>query len=93
MDKTEANEIINNEIKDLRKKPYNDLAKIIDSGITKEVKGKSRKLYQLEIQAFWDDKKGENLRVSIAIDDGGWRAFIPITNDFIISPNGEFIGE
>lgn len=93
MDKVEANEIIANEINDLRKKQYHELVKIIDYRITKEVRGYSGQLYQIEVQAFWDDKKCENLRVLVAVDDGGFMAFMPLTNSFIISPNSKFIGE
>ncbi len=50
-------------------------------------------LYQIEIQAYWDDKPNENIRVMGSIDDGGWRAFSPLSDDFIKSPNNEFIGE
>jgi hypothetical protein len=24
----------------------------------------------------------------VSIDDGGWRAFLPLTDDFIIAPDG-----
>jgi len=34
------------------------------------------------------------MRVFISIDDGGWQRIIcPITDDFIIAPDGSFIGE
>jgi hypothetical protein len=29
----------------------------------------------------------------VSIDDGGLRAFYPITEDFIMSPSGAFVGE
>jgi hypothetical protein len=47
--------------------------------------------YQIEIQAFWDDGKTKNLRVMVAIDDGGGRAFKPICDSFIITPEGKFL--
>ena len=51
--------------------------------------GASGVLYQLETQAFWDTGKEGDLRVSVAIDDcRGWRSFIPLVRDFIISPTG-----
>jgi hypothetical protein len=28
-----------------------------------------------------------------SIDDGGWRAFAPLTRSFIKSPDGTFVGE
>jgi hypothetical protein len=47
--------------------------------------------YQIEIQAFWDDRKTKNLRVMAAIDDGGLKAFKPICDSLIITPEGKFL--
>lgn len=49
--------------------------------------------YQLEVEAFWDDKPKRTLRVTVSIDDGGWRSFFPLSDDFIIAPDGTFVGE
>jgi hypothetical protein len=49
--------------------------------------------YQLELQCFWDDQPDGHVRVMASIDDGGWRAFVPLTRDFIKAPDGRFIGE
>jgi hypothetical protein len=32
-------------------------------------------------------------KVAISIDDGGWRAFVPLTDAFIMASNGSFVGE
>jgi hypothetical protein len=32
-------------------------------------------------------------RVFVNIDDGDWRAFLPLTNSPIKSPSGELLGE
>lgn len=61
--------------------------------ITGECIGPSGKTYQIEIQAFWDGREKDNIRVMGSIDDGGWRAFCPLSEDFIKSPSDEFIGE
>jgi hypothetical protein len=55
--------------------------------------GESGTRYQAEIEVVWDDKRDGNLRVFAAIDDGGWRAFAPLTNSFIVAPDGSFVGE
>lgn len=49
-----------------------------------EREGASGAVYQFEIQVFWDDKPGGNVRVMGSIDDGGWRAFVPLCEDFIM---------
>ena len=49
--------------------------------------------YQVEVQALWDDRKGNDLRVFIAVDDFGPSAFHPLVVDFIVAPDGRFVGE
>ena len=95
MDKIEANEILARYIEDLRMLSYAELCKylnLVDID-TPEVIGKSGVKYQLEIHAFWDNKPNVNLRVMVSIDDGGWRSYKPLTSDFIIDPDGTFVGE
>ena len=61
---------------------------------TLEVMGESESKYQFEIQVIWDNKPGGNLRVIVSIDDSSiWRAISPLSEDFIIAPDGSFIGE
>jgi hypothetical protein len=31
--------------------------------------------------------------VIVNVDDGGFRAFVPLTADFIVGPDGSFVGE
>ena len=47
----------------------------------------------VEINAMWDDKPNSDIRVIASIDDGGWRAFVPVSDSFIIAPDGTFVGE
>ena len=94
MNKKEAKEIIKHQLEPYRGKPYSELIKMINAEpITYEHIGLSGSLYQIEIQAFWDDKANSNVRVMGSIDDGGWRAFSPLSDDFIKNPKDEFIGE
>lgn len=48
---------------------------------------------QVEISVFWDDRPDSDIRVILSIDDGGWRAFLPVTDSFIIAADGTFVGE
>ncbi len=91
MNKEEAKTVLNTLLAKYRAKTYNDLQYLLNEQDSSEVEVESGAKYQLEIQAVWDDKKDGNLRVMGAIDDGGLRAFKPLTNDFIITPNGELI--
>lgn len=88
MNKIEAKEILSEQITRLKRLSYTELLKFFGPVNIKvlELAGKSGKKYQVEIKSFWDDKPNQNLRVSVSIDDGGWRAWVPITDSFIVSP-------
>jgi len=86
-----AHALINAELNRLRELTYSDLTELIGRVETNELVGQDGKRYQLEIQAFWDSKKGGDVRVMVAADDARWRAFKPLTNDFIMRPNGSFV--
>lgn len=58
-----------------------------------EVTGKSGTSYQGEVQVFWDGEPDGAIRVIASVDDGGWRAFVPLSEDFILAPDGTFVGE
>jgi hypothetical protein len=89
-----AYSLINAELQRLRKLPYSELAALIGKQPeTKEVVGEDGRVYQLEVMAFWDSKKGKNVRLIVAADDGGPRACHPVTGDFIMRPDGTFVGE
>ncbi|MDP8931731.1 MAG: hypothetical protein M3O70_24980 [Actinomycetota bacterium] len=93
MDTREARKILLEVISDLRKLSYEELSRFMDEPGLLEITGDSGTWYQLEIIVFIDDPKVQTLRVSVGIDDGGWRAFCPVTDDFIIAPDGSFVGE
>ena len=65
----------------------------VGSATTDEIPRDGERSWQVEVQVSWDDQPNGNIRVMVSIDDGGLRAFVPMTNDFIKSPSGEFIGE
>jgi hypothetical protein len=92
MNKQEAKEIIRKQLDVYRRMPYFELIKLIDADpIAYEIRGPSGVLYQIEIEAFWDDKPNGNIRVVGSIDDGGLRAFVPLSDDFIKNSKDEFI--
>jgi hypothetical protein len=93
MNKAEARSILHAELLKYRAKNYPDLLYLLERQDCFEVKGSSGVLYQLEIQAFWDAKPNDILRVQGSIDDRGLRAFFPLVEDFLITPAGQLIGE
>jgi len=94
MNKQEAKEIASKQLEAYRTRPYKELSKMIKAEpINFQVRRLSGVLYNIEIQAFWDDKPNGNIRVMCSIDDGGWRSYSPMSTDFIKSPADEFVGE
>jgi hypothetical protein len=94
MDNEEAIKVLEQELALFRNEPYDKLVERVSAGsLDFERIGPTGKAYQVEIQAFWDDQPGGNVRVVGAIDDGGWRAFIPLHRDFCKAPDGSFVGE
>lgn len=95
MDKKEALSILAEHLARYRSRSYAKLASWarqhrID---TPEAAGPSGTRYQIEVQFFWDGKPEGDVRVGASIDDGGIRAFFPLTGSFILRPEGKFVGE
>ena len=86
MDKSEAHKILGEQL--ARFSGYTELVPLVESGRVEnfEVRGESGAKYQVEIQFFWDDKRRRIVRVVGSIDDGGIRAFVPLTETLLISP-------
>lgn len=88
-----AHALIDAELHRLQQLRYSELAALIGKAETKYLVGEDGKTYQLEIQAFWDSKKGADVRLMVAADDGGWRVFKPLTGDFIMRPDGSLVSD
>lgn len=84
MDRSEALKLLNTKLDDYRKLSYSEVAAKIGDEEVVEVTGPSGTVYQIEIQIVWDEKPNGDVRVLGAIDDGGWRAFLPLTSDVIV---------
>ena len=93
MDTVAARRVLKEWLTKLRAIPYRELASRVDSVTTDDVVRDSERSWQLEIQVLWDDEPNGNVRVIVSIDDGGLRAFVPLTESFVKSPSGEFVGE
>lgn len=93
MDKQIVASLIGEELKSLRTVGYRDLVARIGECEHKEMLGADGKTYQLEIEVFWDGKKDGDVRVMVAADDGGWSAFKPMTDSFIMAPDGHYAGQ
>jgi len=93
MNREIARALVDEELERLRKLSYAEHLKFLDKASTIKLQGADGKHYQIECQAFWDGKKGGNIRVTVSADDGGLSTFRPLTGDFIVAPDGSFVGE
>jgi len=93
MDTKEAQPLLKARVNHLRAMSYHDLLGLLDKQTVTEVDGSSGHRYTIETSVFWDGAKDRDLRVVVSIDDGGWRAYAPMTDDFIMAPDGSFVGE
>ncbi len=86
MDKSEDKRVLVKHLGKYKAKTYAELKELIDELEVCEIAGRSGVLYQLEVQVFWDDKRNGQIRVIAAIDDGGWRAFCPLSGGLLVPP-------
>jgi hypothetical protein len=93
MNKTEARELLERELANYKNRSPGELSRLVDRTETFERRSPSGTVYQIEVQVFWDDKPNQGIRVVGSIDDGGWRALAPMSDDFIVLPDGSFIGK
>ena len=93
MNKVEALSLLEGQLRPWRERSWAQLREEVGQSHRFEVTGESGTCYQGEIQVFWDDKTDGAIRVMASIDDGGWRAFVPLTDDFILAPDGTFVDE
>jgi hypothetical protein len=93
MDENEAKKILTEQLERYRERSHSELTQLIGQPQTFTVMGGSGTEYGLEFEAVWDHQPGRDLRVMGSIDDGGWRAFRPLTDDFIMRNDGSFVAE
>ena len=93
MDEQEAWKLLCSHLNRYRQMSYADLSAQMTGPISLEIQQPDSGWYQIEIEILMDDPSTGNFRVIGSIDDGGWRAFFPLSEDFIMAPDGSFIGE
>jgi hypothetical protein len=93
-DKADAKKALTKELSQYKEMSYQDLTKLfvtekfIDA---KEVISPAGAELQVEIEGFWDDTVDGNLRIFGSIDDGGLRAYCPLSESFIMRPDGSLL--
>jgi hypothetical protein len=94
MDRSEAQALLRVQLADYRSRSYGRLTELVGAQERAEMIGPSGQPYQCVVNIMWDDKPGGNVRVLGSVDDGTFRnAVLPMTDDFIMAPDGSFVGE
>jgi hypothetical protein len=83
MNKIEAQSLLDERIRDLRRLSYSELAALVDkeTGYI-QVSGPSGAEYNLQTLIFWDDVPHNDIRILVSIDDGGFEN--AIRDDFVV---------
>ena len=93
MNGQDARGVLQSHLARYRGESHAALQRLLGAPETADVHGPSGTSYQIAVQAAWDDRPGGNLRVVGGIDDRGWRAFAPMTESFVVAPDGSFVGD
>ena len=86
MDKAEAEKIITEQLARFERRSHSELKPLVEAQQAEgyEVRGVSGATYQIEINFYWDSEPGETIRVMGSIDDGGIRAYSPLTESVLV---------
>lgn len=93
MDKVEAKEIAERDLEFYRALSYTEFAAKIGEQENFERITEQGEPYRIEFDFMFDDDEQKTVRVMGIVSYNGWTDLFPVSNDFIIAPNGEFIGE
>jgi hypothetical protein len=66
---------------------WSELRRFVDNPEHVDVTVGSGAPYQVETLALWEMRPDGDLCVIVAVDDGGWRAFSPLSESFVVSPS------
>jgi hypothetical protein len=91
MDRNEAHELLRQQLDRHRTRSHRELRSLIAEPEVVELAGPSGTRFCIEVLAVWDSQIGGDIRVIGSIDDGGWRAFKPLSDDFIMRPDGTLV--
>ena len=72
-------------------RPCIKLVELISRPEVKSISTESGVNYQIELNVFWDSQPEKDLRIMGSIDDGGWQAFLPLTESLIMKPDRTLI--
>lgn len=86
MNREEALAVLREKLAAYRQSPYGELQAKVGEGDHFNIVGPSGVEYQVEVQVFWESAPDGNLLVVGSVDDGGLRAFMPLTESLLVEP-------
>ena len=96
MNQEEAKPILASQVRELQQRSYAEFRSwVMEKRIeTPLVNGTSGTEYQVEMEARWDSRPGGAIRVLVSVDDGGLvSSLVPLSDAFLISPDGSLLGQ
>lgn len=93
MDKAEAIAIAERDLQYYRKMSYDQIEARLGKQESFERVSEIGEPYQIEFDFFYDDAESGNIRVVGMVSYSGWTDFFPVSNDFIMTRDGSFVGE
>ena len=93
MEQTIARKLLREELQILKSRPFSFFTQSVNKTIHKKTAGPDGLDYQIEIEVFWDSRRGGNIRVMGCVDGVKSHSLKPLTENFIITPAGTFLTE
>lgn len=93
MDKIEAEQLAEMELESYRSLKYEAIATKLGTQDCFERETEDGNKYSVEVDFFYDDAEEGNIRVIAMISNSLWTSISPFSSDFIVAPDGSFIGE
>ena len=93
MDKVEASRIADKDLEYYRRLSYEEIASKRGTQEAFERTSESGEPYQIEFDFIDEDSESGNIRVWAMVSYSWWTDFSPVSSDFIMAPDGSFIGE
>lgn len=78
--------MLNEHLKQYTARGYSALVECVNESHTVRVTAHTGAVYSVEVHVAWDATPGGDIRVLGSIDDGGWRAVLPLTDSVLIEP-------
>jgi hypothetical protein len=93
VDPIEALGVLSVEATKFAGRSHAELSALVEEPVHLQIIGPNGSEFQIEVSAVWDDKPGQTLRLLFSVDDGGVRAFVPLTRGALVPPGAVFDGE